>query len=155
MIVGFEGMPKGLMQVLHERGFIDPANVSKYHMQPDSSLGESEEQPYCLPWLLSRCTDFMEEKTQMTYLMKQLGVEVEMRPKCHPELAGQGTRNRKRWSFLNVTKASLCSDFQILVEKSLEGGPDVEGSDAPLQMTTVLRFARKAHFYKLTYYALR
>ena len=33
MIVGFEGMPKGLMQVLHERGFIDAANVSKYHMQ--------------------------------------------------------------------------------------------------------------------------
>ena len=85
-----------------------------------------------------------------------------MSPKCHPELAGQGIEYdwgmpKKRYRNLRSKTSPKISeaDFQILVEISLDGGPDVEGSDAPLQMTTVLRFARKAHFYKLTYYALR
>ena len=47
------------------------------------------------------------------------------------------------------------SQFRALVESSLRGGPDVAGSTAPLQLTSVLIFARKAHFYKIAYWSLR
>ena len=159
---GFEGKQKGLMQVLWERGFIDPNNVSKYHKDYDDKLGEAEEQPYCLRWLMARCPDFMEEETQMTFVMNKLGVEVEMSPKCHPELAGQGIeynwgKSKKYFRRERTKKSPKISEveFAILVEQSLRGGKDVKGSDAPLQLTSVLRFARKARYFKLAYFALR
>ena len=97
----------------------------------------------------------------MTFVMRQLGVEVELSPICHPELAGAGVEYdwgkskkyfRKKRSEIagSVTEAK----FAELVDDSLRGGPDVDGSDAPLQLTSVLRFARKAHFFKLAYLSL-
>ena len=159
---GWVGKPKGLLQILWERGFIDPSKVKDYYMEHDETKRDEEAEPFCLRWLMSRCPDFLEEETQIEYIMKKLGVEIIMSPKCHPELAGEGVeydwgmskkyyRKQRSLAGAKVTSA----EFTNLVESSLRGGPDVDGSTAPLQMTRVLKFARRAHFYKLAYWALR
>lgn len=156
---GYLGKPKGVKQVLVERGLLDPSNIGKYYL--DKIGTDEEEEPYCLRALLAKCADFEAEETKMTFVMRQLGVEVELSPICHPELAGAGVEYdwgkskkhfRKKRSEIagSVTEAK----FAELVDDSLRGGPDVDGSDAPLQLTSVLRFARKAHFFKLAYLSL-
>ena len=134
---------------------------NKYLMR-SRTIGVDEAEPFCLRWLMSRCPDFMTEVTQLEYIMRKLGVEMLLSPKCHPELAGQGVEygwgeSKKYYrKGRNQMSAKITeSQFRALVESSLRGGPDVAGSTAPLQLTSVLIFARKAHFYKIAYWSLR
>ncbi len=39
---------------------------------------------------MAECTDFKEEETALQYLGTQLGVRVQLTPKFHTELAGEG-----------------------------------------------------------------
>jgi hypothetical protein len=39
---------------------------------------------------LNTCKDFATEQSQMQFIAKQLGVEVTIIPKAHPEPAGRG-----------------------------------------------------------------
>ena len=52
------------------------------------TIGVDEVEPFCLRWLMSRYPDFMTDVTQLEYIMRKLGVEMLLSPKCHPELAG-------------------------------------------------------------------
>ena len=168
MIKGYVGQAKGTKQMAWERGFMDPTKLSEYYHKPEKD--EAEEEDFSLVKILSRCPDFLNEETQMEHVMKKLGVEVEMSPKCHPELAGSGVeycwgkskkyyraeRSGRHGQTVKINE----EDFFAMVQSSLRGGPDVaDGEDPslspPLQMTQVLRFIRKAHFYKMGYFALR
>ena len=40
--------------------------------------------------IMSKCRDFLEEKSAMADLCDELGIEMYQSPKCHPEIAGQG-----------------------------------------------------------------
>ena len=40
--------------------------------------------------MLSQCEDFLNEKTQMMYICDLLKVILNLTPKYHPEIAGQG-----------------------------------------------------------------
>ena len=88
---GWVGKPKGMYQVLYERGFIDPDKEASWYtlqgkkddfgiMIPGSSLKE----------LMEAQTDFAEEETLLQYHARELGIAVIRTPKCHPELAGEG-----------------------------------------------------------------
>ena len=67
--------PKGLLQVCWERGLIDESRTYK--------VDELRE-------ILSNCTDFQQEETQMQAIARELDVTVIFSPKCHPEFAGEG-----------------------------------------------------------------
>eukprot|EP00957_Ditylum_brightwellii_P186116 14169695-Ditylum_brightwellii.AAC.1 len=43
-----------------------------------------------LHFVLSKCNDFLNETTQLSYITTQLGCDLDLSPKCHPELAGEG-----------------------------------------------------------------
>jgi hypothetical protein len=155
---GYVGKQKGLKQILFERGWLDPNVIHKYYLNPKSE--EEEDEPFCLKQLLGNCKDFMDEESQMVYVMRKINVTVEMSPKCHPELAGQGIEycwgKAKKYyrAQRSAIPGSLSEDsFEQLVTKSLRGGP--KDSDAPMQITSVLRFSRKAHFYRMAYYSLK
>jgi hypothetical protein len=92
---GWMGKPKGMLQVLWERGFIDPAiELSKVegfytndgkkdafgNLIPGTSLRK----------MMSSLIDFINEETLLQYHGKTLGVTVDRSPKCHPEVAGEG-----------------------------------------------------------------
>ena len=88
---GWEGAQKGLLQVLRERGLIDPENVSSYTVdgRKDPITGEVNNSS-SLRYLMGRCTDFRDEETALEHLALQLGVEVQLTPKFYAELAGEG-----------------------------------------------------------------
>ena len=90
---GWQGQPKGLLQVLWERGWIDEANLEKYTMDPatddDGEVLEGAEE-WSLRVLMTSCLDFAEEMTAFQHVGNELGVSVIISPKFHGELAGEG-----------------------------------------------------------------
>ena len=95
--------PKGLLQILWERGFIDETNVKQYSEKEKKSQKDAdgnvlpEYQKYILSNLMRECTDFKEEKTSMEKLMDKLSNLVAANkaallttPKCHCVLAAEG-----------------------------------------------------------------
>jgi hypothetical protein len=86
VLEGWEGKPKGLLQVLWERGWVDNSNgrALNYYtisgrknefnlVQPDTSLKH----------LMGSCCDFKEEETMLQSMASLMGVEVDRSPKCH------------------------------------------------------------------------
>ena len=86
--LGYAGEAKGFLDVLFERGWLDPA--VKYTIKgpklPDGTRDESKS----LATIMAMCEDFRNEATAMHELMGLLGVEMGQTPKGHPELAGRG-----------------------------------------------------------------
>jgi hypothetical protein len=92
VIEGWEGKAKGLLQVLWERGFIDPSKKPSWytmHGNKDADTGVVDKSS-SLSYLMGCCPDFKEEKTALEQLAEQLGVTVRLTPKFHAELAGEG-----------------------------------------------------------------
>ncbi|KAI2500758.1 hypothetical protein MHU86_13737 [Fragilaria crotonensis] len=91
---GWLGQPKGLMQVLWERGWIDEGNIDKYTMDiaKDKNDGEDMEdaENWSLKYLMASCLDFAEEMTALQHVGHALGVSVLITPKFHAEMAGEG-----------------------------------------------------------------
>ncbi len=102
--VGWMGKPKGLLQVLWERGGINENNLKEYslkgkgyQMDEDGNLKE-EFQCYNLRTLMSNCANFKEEKSAMEVLLQDLStkshnnqkIELLVSLKYHCELAGKG-----------------------------------------------------------------
>ena len=90
---GWEGQPKGLLQVLWERGWIDEGQFEKYTLEPatddDGEMLEGA-QDWSLKCLMASCLDFAEEMTALQHVGNELGVSVINTPKFHAELAGEG-----------------------------------------------------------------
>ena len=74
-IEGWHGKEKGLVQICLERGLISKDQKIKVDELRD---------------LLSECTDFKQEESQLQCIGRDLGVEVIFSPKCHPEVSGEG-----------------------------------------------------------------
>ena len=100
IIEGWEGKPKGLLQVLWERGWIDNTDNKAYQkytisgrrnefnlIQPETSLKH----------LMSSCTDFEEEETMLQLMATLMHIQVDQSPKCHCEVAGEGIEYT--WAF--------------------------------------------------------
>ena len=151
---GWEGQPKGLLQVLWERGWIDQGQLEKYTMDPatddDGKVLEGAED-WSLRCLMASCLDFAEEMTALQHVGNELGVSVIITPKFHAELAGEGIEyswgvskgvyrrkplhsKRSKESFKMLVKE--CSSREILTTK------------------TVRKLSRRARAYICAYYAL-
>jgi hypothetical protein len=97
--------PKGMLQILWERGWIDSSKVviarSMYYSKDekkalgeDGKLKEASRQ-YTLSYLLEQCTDFNDEKSDLEHLATELSgrdtkISILFTPKYHCELAGEG-----------------------------------------------------------------
>ncbi|EJK43656.1 hypothetical protein THAOC_37879 [Thalassiosira oceanica] len=89
--LGWVGKPKGVFQILWERGFIDPMRINDYTMNGsiDKSTGLRDNE-LSLNYLIRQCVDFLHEKTLLQYNGEALGCIVDRSPKCTPEIAGDG-----------------------------------------------------------------
>jgi hypothetical protein len=87
--LGWLGAPKGLLQVLWERGFIDDQRKFKMHGKADPVTGVVDLKT-SLTYILSQCPDFRDEETALQHLGSTIGVTVDCTPKFHAELAGEG-----------------------------------------------------------------
>ena len=66
VVEGWMGKPKGIRQVLYERGYLDPDRLSEYRLCHDD-----EELSYSS--LLAACSDFANEKSRLQQLAEDLG----------------------------------------------------------------------------------
>lgn len=87
---GWEGQPKGLLQVLAERGLIDRELLEKYTLdgRKDQLTGKVDLQ-FSLRNILAECPDFKHEETALQCLGTQLGVTVRLTPKFHTRSISQ------------------------------------------------------------------
>ena len=89
---GWIGKAKGMIQILWERGWIDPSkNVSEYSVNGKKiRKGENAIVPgSSLKKLVDDLPDFKEEITLLQFRAEQLGVKLRCSPKYHPEIAGE------------------------------------------------------------------
>ena len=90
--LGWEGQPKGMFQILWERGWIDETNLSKYTVSGRKNELGVVEPDTSLKYLLGSCRDFEEEESLLQAQGRSLGITVDRTPKCHCELAGEGIK---------------------------------------------------------------
>jgi hypothetical protein len=93
ILEGWVGKAKGMFQVAWERGFIDPVQVSQYQVDAPCDFLGAEIKNLSLQEILPSCKDFLNEKSQLQYVIESLGGTCQMSPKYHPEIAGEGIEN--------------------------------------------------------------
>ena len=141
---GYVGKAKGLLDVLFERGWIDPS--IKYTMKGCAAVGKK--QSGSLELIMAKCEDFISEVTAMHELMELLGVEMDQTPKGHPEIAGRGVEydwGKGKMTYRHTNDYSSHPDaFEKRVRAAL----------ATVTVERARRFLRKANDYKRAYRAL-
>jgi hypothetical protein len=90
---GWVGQPKGLLQVLWERGWIDEGQLERYTIDiADDNDGKVLEgaESWSLKYLMASCLDFAEELTAIQHVGKEYGVSVIITSTFHAEMTGEG-----------------------------------------------------------------
>ena len=119
---GWLGKPKGFLQVLWERGWIDKNNVSKYTLKGKAEQMNDKgkllpvHRCFALRCLMADCADFKEEKSAMEVLLQELSsksynnqkIDLLVSPKYHCELVGEGVEYA--WGMMKQYFRSLSLD---------------------------------------------
>jgi hypothetical protein len=125
---GWVGKPKGIFQVLHERGWIDlnmPRSMytltGKRAWKDSNGNMPDEYLQYCLCHVINECADFKNEVTAMQELAKEMSddttsFEVLYTPKYHCEIAGEGIEyswglSKKEYQSLHWNKKKGLTTF--------------------------------------------
>ena len=93
VIEGWAAKAKGSLQVLFERGWVDPTCIHLYTSEGKKG-DEGNSDPtgcyYSIKEIMKLQKDFIEEVTLLQYHAEKLGILLDRTPKCHPEIAGEG-----------------------------------------------------------------
>jgi hypothetical protein len=151
IIEGWVGKPKGSLQILYERGWIDPNDWKQYTNKGKMSDMGILMKDTSLNLILQQQPDFLNELTLLQHHGKQMGVKIERSPKCHPELAGEGIEYA--WGFAKVYyryqplyRKSNKQKFRQLVDECL--------SSTHLTLSRIRKCSRRAREYMLVYRAV-
>ena len=149
---GWYGKPKGSLQILYERGWIDPKKSHTYYTKAGKKdLYGFVDESTSIDKLMEKQPDFLEQETLLQYYCRQLGVESDRSPKCHPEIAGEGIEfdwgcAKVKYRAQPLSRKRTKDNFFALVDESL--GPTV------LSISQCRSNARRARLYMLAYKAL-
>ena len=112
---GWLGAPKGLLQVLWERGWIDEEIWQEYRRLATDGNGEPIED-LSLSVLMASCLDFANEVTELQSVGRKMTIDVLLTPKYHCEMAGEGIEFA--WG---VAKAKYRSKLLLAEKKQVSG----------------------------------
>jgi hypothetical protein len=150
---GWLGKPKGLMQVLLERGHIDTTELASYTLdgRKDRLTGEVDASR-SLRRIMAECLDFVNEETALQVLGRKLGVLVDRTPKFHAELAGEGIEyswacSKAQYRRIPVAAKKGRDNFKAQVRLCTD-------PTQTLNKERVSKFAARARAYICTYYWL-
>lgn len=133
VIPGYVGKPKGLKQVLYERGLLVPGMKLQ-----DMRVA------------LSKCPDFQGEMSVIKKAVHSRGHILLLSPKCHPELAGLGIEyswGKSKLAFRREVNDFVPKHFHLNVCKAL--------SIRYLPLSRIRNFARKTRDYLHVYEEIR
>ena len=150
---GWVNKPKGMLQILYERGFLDPTRSMKTytldgkkdeygHVVPETSLKE----------LISSLLDFQNEETLLQYHGRLLGVIVDRTPKCHPEIAGEGIEYS--WGAAKLFYRRLRIKEKRSKEKFRNSVKNSTNRNTILTIARQRKFSKRARQYMLAYQAI-
>jgi hypothetical protein len=148
---GWEGKPKGLLQVLWERGWIDNSDNKAY--QNYTIMGKKDEfnpihPETSLKHLMNSCVDFEEEETMLQSVISSLGIDMDRSPKCHCKIAGEGIEYS--WGCAKNYYCNLLLEDKRGKEKFLNS-VSLCMSDKVLTCERIQKFAKRARYYILGY----
>ena len=150
---GWVGKPKGALQILFERGWIDKSRTHLYSSDGrKSSACNDDDVEFSIKKLMLMQSDFMLEIPLLPYHANNLGVILDQSPKCHPEIAGEGIEYAWALSKLNYRKAPINmkrtkSNFRRLVQESTD-------MRTVLHVSRIRSCSKKAHNYMKLYKAV-
>ena len=155
---GYVGKPKGLLDVLFERGFLDPERLKGgkdgdkiLYTKDTKRIDGIPDESYSLSSMMAQCRDFQNEPTAMEELTELLGHKQEKTPKKHPEIAGRGIEycwGKAKMTFRhNNNYSSNAKNLESRVRDALD-------SSTVLTKERTRKFNRKASDYKRSYMAL-
>ena len=136
---GYVGKAKGLKQIAYF--------FSAVHLLATGPMRVKDE---AIRTKLNTCKDFATEISQMQFIAKQLGVEVTMTPKAHPELAGQGIEYSWGYAKLMFRKNNTNGTSKEKAQR-LESNVVAAISTGNLTIERIRKFVRKARDYKVVY----
>lgn len=149
---GWLGKPKGMLQILFERGFIDPtiakpkSHYAKYGRKQRAS-GDIIEGTSLME-MMEMQEDFAREPCYMVWLGEQIGLTVILSPKGHPEIAGSGIENG--WAVIKMTYRAVPYKDKKTRAKFLASVARCASSDV-MHPAVVHGCIRKARNYKCAY----
>jgi hypothetical protein len=159
---GWCGKPKGLLQILHERGWIDPAVPLRKYKKVGTKGKDFEEngdlkdeiKPFVLTYLLNQCPDFANETSDLQHLAVALSdetcvVTLEFTPKYHCEMAGEGVEFG--WGFSKKLQRRLPLKDRRKIDGFIKSVKHCLLKVTPVRMR---RFARRARKYMLAYHEI-
>lgn len=145
VIEGYVGKEKGKKQLLWERGWWDPdAHWVERYTKKDTPA--EREKKRSIDQVLSHCKDFANEVSRLEELVRSRGHILQMSPKGHCELAGNGIEycwGKAKYFFRRSKRARTGDAFQSLIDDAL--------SEENLPLNRVRKFARKARTYRGMY----
>ena len=163
VVKGWMHKPKGMLQILWERGFIDSTKVktarsSRYSkdgkkgdLNDEGELTE-EGKLYSMNALLMNCTDFRSEVTDLEHLARELSspdhhISILFTPEFHCEFAGEGIEyswgaSKRYYRSQPLSKKKSYRSFDKLVRWSV--------GKVSIQMCR--KFSGKARGYMLAYH---
>jgi hypothetical protein len=157
---GWEGKPKGMLQILFERGKIDPSKILNRELNQITEYtvdGRKDAFGNLLPetslkHLMAQLSDFQDEETLMQYHGRSLGVKVDRTPKCHPEMAGEGIEYswaaaKGFYRRLPLSEKRSKAKFKVAVERCLD-------TENVLTTARQRMFSRRAREYMVAYHAI-
>ena len=152
IIEGWIGKPKGIYQVLWERGWLDPNNLHKYTLNGQKDRYGVVRTEFSLKHILRSCRDFQEEESLLQFMGRKVGVLVDRMPKCHCELAGEGIEYswgcaKNYYRNLPIKEKKSKELFKESVRKCLD-------NSTVLNIEQIRSFSRRARQYTIAYYTL-
>ena len=151
-VKGWMGKPKGMRQILWERGWIDEGNIEKYQKIVVYEDGEVDDE-YSLSVLMASCYDFQHELTEIESLAQKLGVKVMCTTKYHAEIAGEGIEYAWGVAKSLFRKIRISTKMDSGRSEFIENVKSVLSTDNKLNLTNIRRFSMRARSYMLVYYA--
>ena len=152
VVEGWEAKPKGLLQVLWERGIVDESRLSDYTINGRQNGYGIVDKTFALKSLMANCLDFEEEETLLQSMGREMGVLVDRTPKCHCEMAGEGieyswgcAKNSFRRVPLKQRRGK--DNFRNVVRMCLS-------RDKVLETERIRLFSRRARSYICAYYMI-
>jgi hypothetical protein len=148
---GWMGTPKGLLQVLWERGFIDDQRKFSLNGRTDPETGVVDLKT-SLRYIMSQCPDFRDEETALQHLGRTIGVAVDCTPKFHAELAGEGIEYS--WGYAKqlycrkpLAEKRRRANFKSLVRRCTDPANEID-------KVRVGKFVGRARAYICAYFQL-
>ena len=146
---GWLGAPKGLKQILWERGLLDP--TIKYTIQGRKDADGATIKETSMKHILGECPDFKNEITALEKLGLDLGILIKCTPKYHAEMAGEGIEydwafSKNAFKHLPLTERKTKEQFRAAVKGVISG--------TSVSLYRARAAARRARSYLRAYYYL-